>query len=69
MKLQREPQNSPTRLLAAAVYIKLKKRFLNEGTQLEAIEMFNINRKALSKILMGRHYMGGTDRKALVRKR
>ena len=69
MQLQREPKNSPTRLLAMAVYFKLKRRFLSEGTQLKTIGKFDVNRKALSKILMGRNYMGGTNRKALVRKR
>ena len=51
MKLQREPKNSPTRLLAVAVYFKLKTRFLSEGMQLEAIGKFDVNGKALSKIL------------------
>ena len=32
--------------------------------QTEAIGRFIVNGKALSKILTGRHYMGGKDRKA-----
>ena len=31
--LRRGPRNNATRLLAALVYIKLKKYYLNEGTQ------------------------------------
>ena len=45
-RLQKEPKNSPTRLLAVAVYYKLRRRFLNEGTQTEAVNKFNVNGKA-----------------------
>ena len=38
MGLQKEPQNSLTRLLAAAIYVKLKRRYSNEGMQLKAVE-------------------------------
>ena len=65
-KLHKEPKNSPTRLLAAAVYYKLKRRFLNEGTQMEAVNKFNVNGKALGKVLMGKRYLGGRDRKTTV---
>ena len=68
MKLQREPKNSPTRLLVVAVYFKLRRRFLSEGMQTEGIGRFNVNGKALSKILTGRHYMGGKYRKSCNRK-
>ena len=51
------------------VYFKLRRRFLGKGTQTEAIGKFNINGKALSKILTGKCYMGGKDKKvAAVRK-
>ena len=49
-----------------AGYLKLKKRFLGEGTQIGAIEKFNVNGKTLSKILSGKWYMGGKDRTAAV---
>ena len=52
-----------------AVYYKLKRRFLNEGTQTEAANKFNMNGKALSKILTGKRYMGGRDRKTAVIKK
>ena len=63
MKLQREPKNSLTRLLAMADYLKLKRRFLGEGTQQEPEKKINVNGKMLSKILLGKRYMGGKDRK------
>ena len=47
------------RLLTAVIYLKLKKKFLNMGTQKECVEHFAVNEKQLSKLLMGRHYQGG----------
>ena len=50
-----------TRLLTAIVYLKLKRRFFNKGTQAEAVEKFEINVKALSKLLTRCRYMGRSD--------
>ena len=68
-RLQKEPKNSSTRLLAAAVYYKLKRRFLNKGTQTEAVSKFNVNGKALGKILTGKRYLGGRDRKMVMKQK
>ena len=38
----REPENSTTCLLTAAVYLKLKKHVFNEGTQVEAATKFDM---------------------------
>ena len=59
--LVREPKNSATRLLTAVVYFKLKRWFFNEGTQDEAVEKFDINAQALSKMLTRCRHMGGSD--------
>ena len=61
-KLKKEPANSATRLLTAAIYVKLNKHLFNEGTQTEAASRFNVKLKALGQILSGRHYLGGKDR-------
>ena len=45
----------------AIIYLKLKKKFLNMGTQKECVELFAVNEKQLSKLIMGRHYQGGKD--------
>ena len=34
--LAHEPQNSPTRILTAAVWLKMSKKYFNEGTAKEA---------------------------------
>ena len=57
--LKREPENNLMRLLTAVLYLKLKKKFLNTGTQKECVEHFVVNEKQLSKLLMGRCYQGG----------
>ena len=40
-RLRRGPKNSATRLLTAAIYFKLKRQFLNEGTQPEMATKFD----------------------------
>ena len=59
--MKREPENNPMRLLTAVIYLKLKKKFLNTGTQKECVEHFAVNEKQLSKLLMGRCYQGGNQ--------
>ena len=61
-RLKKEPANSSTCLLTAAIYVKLRKHLFNEGTQTEAASRFNMKLKALGQILSGRHYLGGKDR-------
>lgn len=60
--LKKEPDNNPTWLLAAVLYLKLKCKFLNEGRQKEIEELFSVKGKQLSKLLMGRKYFSGHDR-------
>ena len=67
-RLKKEPANSSTHLLTAAIYVKLRKHIFNEGTQTEAATRFNVKLKALSQILSGRHYLGGKDRGIAQRK-
>ena len=47
----REPANSATHLLTAAVYLKLKKHVFNEGTQVEAATKFNVKSKAVGHLV------------------
>ena len=55
-RFRREPANSATCLLMAAVYLKLKKQMFNEGTQVESATKFNVKSKALGQILSGKCY-------------
>ena len=61
--LRKEPRNNATRLLAALIYLKFKKHYLNEGTQGETAEKFDIKPKALSRLISGCKYWGGKDKK------
>ena len=61
MRLNREPANSSTRLLTAAIYFKLKKFLFNKGTQTETSTKFKVKIKALGQILSGKRYLGGRD--------
>ena len=63
IRFNREPANSTTHLLTAAIYLKLKKYLFNKGTQTETSTKFKVKPKALGQILSGRHYLGGRDRK------
>ena len=58
--LTREPRFRPTRLLAAAVWLHLKCKFFNSGMAKEACTMFEVWAKQLSKLLLGKVYLGGT---------
>ena len=59
--LKHEPQNSPTHILTAAVWLKMSCKYFNEGTVKEACERFNVRAKQLSQVLTGRKYLGGTQ--------
>ena len=59
--LKHEPRNGLTRILTAAVWLKLSRKYFNEGTAREACEQFNIRAKQLSRVLTGRKYLGGTQ--------
>ena len=57
--LKHEPCNSPTRILTAAVWLKLSQKYFNEGTAKEACKRFLVRAKQLSRVLTGRKYLGG----------
>ena len=59
--LAHEPQNSPTHILTAAVWLKMSKKYFNKGTAKEACEHFDVRAKQLSRVLMGKKYLGGTQ--------
>ena len=59
--LKHEPRNGPTRILTAAVWLKLSRKYFNEGTAKEARERFLVRAKQLSRVLTGRKYLGGTQ--------
>ena len=59
--LAHEPRNGPTHILAAAVWLKMLRKYFNEGTAKEACERFDVRAKQLLRVLMGRKYLGGTQ--------
>ena len=61
--LKHEPKNSPTHILVAAAWLKLKQKFFNKGRAKEACELFEVHAKQLSKVITGRKYLGGTQKK------
>ena len=61
--LAHEPKNSPTHVLAVAVWLKLNHKYFNEGTAKEACDRFEVRAKQLSRVLTGRKYLGGSQAK------
>ena len=59
--LKHEPRNGPTGILTAAVWLKLSRKYFNEGTAKEVCERFLVRAKQLSRVLTGRKYLGGTQ--------
>ena len=57
--LAHEPQNGPTRILTAAIWLKMLKKYFNEGTAKEVCEHFDVRAKQLSRVLTGKKYLGG----------
>ena len=45
----------------AAVWLKMSKKYFNEGTTKEACECFDVQAKQLSRVLTGKKYLGGTQ--------
>ena len=62
--LQKEKDNSPTRLLAATLAYKILCKFANGTTQWEMQTRYVVKAKQLAACLMGRKYLGGSNRKA-----
>ena len=61
--LAHEPRNSPTHVLAVAVWLKLNCKYFNEGMAKEACNRFEVRAKQLSRVLTGRKYLGGMQLK------
>ena len=61
--LAHEPKNSPTHVLAVVVWLKLNRKYFNEGTAKEACDRFEVRAKQLSRVLTGRKYLGGMQSK------
>ena len=59
--LAHELKNSPTHILVVAVWLKLNHKYFNKGTAKEACDRFDVRAKQLSRVLMGRKYLGGTQ--------
>ena len=59
--LKHKPRNGPTHILMAAVWLKMSRKYFNEGTVKEVCELFNIWAKQLSWVLTGKKYLGGTQ--------
>ena len=69
IQIRNEPKNNPTRLLAVVTYFKLRRLFLGEGTMRETEERFQVHSKQLSKLLSGKRYLGGKDKKIAPKRR
>ena len=53
-----EPKNGPMRILAVAVWLKLRRKYFLMGMAIETCELFQIRAKQLSRVLMGHKYLG-----------
>ena len=49
--LAHEPRNGPTHILAVVVWLKMSRKYFNEGTAKEACEWFDMWAKQLSRVL------------------
>ena len=58
-----KPRNGPTHILAAVVWLKLRRKFFNQGTTKEVCELFNMRAKQLSHVIMGKKYLGRMQKK------
>ena len=61
--MKHEPKNGPTYILATAVWLKPKWKFFNTGMAKEACELFKVHAKQLSKVITGRKYLSGMQKK------
>ena len=68
-ELQQEPHYSPTRLLAATMAPIINKNFGRSVMMSELQWQFIVRPKQLSLCITGRKYMGGSDRKAQLKRR
>ena len=62
-ELAQEEENSATRVLAAAIYLKIENMFFDEtSSRVEIATAFKCNISQLTKAVMGVHYKGGPHR-------
>ena len=61
--LAHKVRNSLTHLLVTAIWLHFKWKFMKSGMAKEACTLFNISAKHLIKILLGKKYAGGADKK------
>ena len=47
--------------MTAAVWLKMSKKYFNEGMVKEACERFDVRAKQLLRVLTGKKYLGGTQ--------
>ena len=59
--LKHELRNGLTCILTAAVWLKMSKKYFNEGMAKEACKHFDVRAKQLSRVLTGKKYLGGTQ--------
>ena len=67
--LKKEKTNSATCLLAATYSFKILNKFGGGTTQRQIQEEYQVKPKQLALCLTRKKYMGGSDRKAIARKR
>ena len=51
------------KILAAVVWLKLKRKFFNQGTTKGVCELFDMKVKQLSHVITGKEYLRGTQKK------
>ena len=61
--LAHKMKNGPTRILAAAIWLKLCNKYFNTSTVKEACELFQVRAKQLSHVLTWKKYLRGSDKK------
>ena len=66
--LKKENINSPSRLLAATYTFKIINKFGKGVTQRGLQEKYQVKAKQLAACITGRKYLGGTDKKSVLRK-
>ena len=49
-----EPRNGPTHILAAVVWLKLRRKFFNQGTTKEACELFDVRQNSSAVLLQAK---------------
>ena len=59
--LAHELRNGPTHILAAAVWLKMLRKYFNEGMAKKACKWFDVRVKQLLRVLTGRKYLSGTQ--------